>query len=152
LKSINRFNKVAMAFVAALGTSLSASPPAAAQSTAAATSTWTLADYNQRVCYAPGTSFTYFLVSLSGTWSVPLTWSLSGLKPGWSYFGPGTIPPGSAAPGSVQAFVGLNISVSAREGDYTMPLTVSDGAHTQSVPLLVRIRSGCYGGWPPGMK
>lgn len=149
MKSISRVSKVSIALAVAFGASLGASPPAAAQST---TATWTLNDYNQRVCSAPGTSFTYFLISLSGTWSVPLQWSLSGVQPGWSYYGPGTIPPGSGTPGSVQEFVGLNISVSAPEGDYTMPLIVTDGAHTQSVPLLVRIRSGCYGGWPPGMN
>ena len=151
MKSISRLNKASITLAAAFGTSLAASSPAVAQSTPPP-ATWTLNDYNQRVCYSPGTSFTYFLISLSGTWSVPLGWSLSNVKPGWSYYGPGTIPPGSAAPGSVQEFVGLNISPSAPEGDYTMPLTVSDGSHTQSVPLLVRIRNGCYGGWPPGMQ
>jgi hypothetical protein len=153
LKSINRVNKLSIAFAAALGTTLAAGSPSAAESTATTTSTWTLNDYNQRVCYAPGSvSFTYFLVSVSGTWSTPLQWSLSGLKSGWSYFGPGTIPPGSAGPGSVQALLGLNIPLSAPEGDYTMPLTVSDGSQAQSAPLLVRIRKGCSGGWPPGMN
>lgn len=153
MKSINRVSQLSIAFAAALGMTLVAGSPAAAEFAASTTSTWTLNDYNQRVCYAPGSvSFTYFLVSVTGTWSTPLQWSLSGLQSGWSYFGPGTLPPGSAGPGAVQAFVGVNISVSAPEGDYTMPLTVSDGSQAQSVPLLVRIRKGCYGGWPPGMK
>ncbi len=152
MNSINRVKKLSSAFAAALGMVLVAGTAAATEPAATTTSTWTLNDYNQRVCYSPGTTFTYFLVSVSGTWSTTLTWSLSGLQPGWSYYGPGTIPPGSANPGSVQAFVGLNISASAPEGDYIMPLTVSDGSQTQSVPLLVRIRNGCYGGWPPGMN
>jgi len=152
VKSINRARELSIAFAAALGMTL-VSGSAAAESTATKTSTWTLNDYNQRVCYAPGSvSFTYFLVSVTGTWSTPLQWSLSSLPSGWSYFGPGTISPGSAAPGAVQALVGVNLSVSAPEADYVMPLTVSDGAQAQSVPLLVRIRKGCYGGWPPGMN
>jgi hypothetical protein len=155
LKSINRAKKLSIAFAAALGMTLVADYTTAAEPSATATSasTWTLNDYTQRVCFAPGSvSFTYFLVSVSGTWSTPLQWSLSSLPSGWSYFGPGTIPPGSAGPGAVQTLAGVNISLSAPEGDYTMPLTVSDGAQTQSAPLLVRIRKGCSGGWPPGMN
>ncbi|HET9953888.1 MAG TPA: DUF5980 family protein [Polyangiaceae bacterium] len=152
MKSIHRFNKLSITFVGALAAAVVAGSPAAAKSNAVTASAWTLNDYNQRVCYAPGTGFTYFLVSVTGTWSNPIQWSLSSVPSGWSDYGPGTIPSGSAGPGAVQALAALNISISAAEGDYTIPLTASDGLQTQSVPLLVRIRKGCSGGWPSGMN
>jgi hypothetical protein len=112
---------------------------------AVSASSWTLVDNHQSTCYYPPNGTTnYYPVWLSGSWSHPISVSISGAPAGsstWTYDSP--IEPGSSNGSGSLAYVALHIANSTPTGSYTAQLTATDGSSTQSVDVGVVVRTSC---------
>ena len=143
---------LAMRFAAAIGIAVTlalapsavASPPTPPPPSS--TATWDLSDYEQRACLRAGyPNWTYFVGFLSGSWDSPLTSSVTGLPEGSVVTLDTTIPPGDNGDryiGNIWLFVDLP---PLAHGDYPATLSVTDGTHTQTMPILIRAQDswGC---------
>jgi hypothetical protein len=118
-----------------------AAPPAAA-------TTWTLEPIPQRICVDPdfGHPGTYFIGSVSGSWSKTITTGLRDLPPGSVSLGSSVLPPGSHEnpPGSkiINVFSGLRIAP-APAGEHVSELWATDGEETQAMPVRIGFQDGC---------
>lgn len=135
---------IGIAVTLALGPAAVASPPT--PPAPSSTATWHLSDYEQRACLpAGGPNWTYFVGFLSGSWDSPLVSSVEGLPEGTGITLDTTIPPGDNGDrslGNIWLFVDLP---PLAHGDYPATLSVTDGTHTQTMPILIRIQDswGC---------
>ncbi|MGC4816566.1 DUF5980 family protein [Micromonospora sp. DT63] len=122
------------------GTPGSAAPPT---TTTGTPSTWTLVDLPQRLCATPDDPRTlYFFVVLDGTWSAQLAVGYTGMPDGVEVYSPLTVPPGSGDGHLVQSLAAFRVS-GVTPGRYVPQLGVTDGAVTQSAPVVLDIRSSC---------
>lgn len=117
---------------------------AATATTGAASSTWTLVDWQQRLCATPNDPrLLYFFVGLEGTWSVPITAGYTGMPAGTDVlYDPWTVEPGSADGHHVQVWAVFRLS-GAPLGRHVPSIWATDGIVTQSVPVILDIRSTC---------
>lgn len=129
------------AIAASLALALAGAAPAAA-------TTWTLEPIEQRICVDPefGHPGTYFIGSVSGSWSATITTGLRNLPPGSVSLGSSVLPPGSHQnpPGVkiINVFSGLRIGP-APAGEYVSELWATDGRQTQAMPVRIGFQDGC---------
>jgi hypothetical protein len=135
----------ALRHMATVATSLAlavvGAPPAAA-------TTWTLEPIPQRICVDPefGHPGTYFIGSVTGSWSKTITTGLRDLPSGTVSLGSSVLPPGSHEnPPGVQiinVFSGLRIDP-APAGEHVSELWATDGEQTQAMPVRIGFQDGC---------
>lgn len=149
MKSVSRSVRLMLAVVLGLAMSLSftASASAAGQAESPAPeATWTLSDYEQKLCYpAHGPHTSYFVGFLSGYWTTTLLPSVEGLPEGTTYELTSQVPPGDNGDRSV-GLVWLILTLPPLEyGDYPATLIVTDGTSTQTMPMLIKSQAtwGC---------
>ncbi|WBB80182.1 DUF5980 family protein [Micromonospora sp. WMMD882] len=143
--------RLALGLATAVTLALVGSQPAAASGATtsgatAAGASWQLVDLGQRVCIPADQSwFTYFLVAVEGQWSAPLEIGARNLPAGTTTSLPhAPVPPGTGDGHTVVNMVAMTLPP-LPFGVYQPELTASDGAHTQSVPVTIRVqeRRGC---------
>jgi hypothetical protein len=138
--------RIAAAAVATMLLALVGGPPvsaAPAATTKDTPTTWTLLDLGQRLCASPNDPrVLYYFVVLDGTWSVPITAGYTGMPDGTDVFSPLTAQPGSGDGHHVQIWAAFRLS-GATPGRYVPNLWATDGAVTQSVPVILDIQSTC---------
>ncbi|MEU7751874.1 DUF5980 family protein [Micromonospora sp. NPDC049101] len=123
-----------------VGAPASAAP---ATKTTATPSTWTLVDLPQRICATPDDPRTlYYFVVLDGTWSAPISVGYTGMPDGTEVYSPLTALPGSGDGHTVQVLAAFRLH-DAPLGRYVPQLRATDGVVTQSVPVVLDIRSSC---------
>ena len=107
-------------------------------------STWHLVDAGQRACFSARVTDSYFGVWLSGRWTREINVGASGLPAGGGYdtsYAP--IPPGSSTGVYSLAYVHVKLAPGTAVGVYTASLWASDGSRTQSVPVVLDVRTRC---------
>ena len=131
-----------------LSLSLLASPAAEARTGGAGvtpaetTPTWTLVDYQTRVCVdAAFGRKSYVFAWPAGTWTKTIQIDLEGLPPG-STSSPGVIGPGSSDGGKALGGVIFTIPPTP-VGVYDAALWATDGTVRHSVPVTIDVRTRC---------
>ncbi|MEQ4303092.1 DUF5980 family protein [Plantactinospora sp. B6F1] len=132
---------VATMMIALVGGAAASAAPA--PTTTGTPPSWTLVDVGQRLCATPDDPRTlYFFVVLDGTWSVPITASYTGMPAGTEVYSPLVAQPGSGDGHRVQIWAAFRLN-GAPLGRYVPKLWAADGVVTQSVPVVLDIRSWC---------
>lgn len=138
--------RLALGLVTALALTLVGSQPAAAAGHRPPVPSWQLTNIGQRICIPADQSWwTYFWITIDGTWSRPLEVGARNLPAGTST----SLPHAPIPPGSSDGHTAINlISVTLPPlpfGVYQPVLTASDGVSTQSVPVTVTVQEswGC---------
>jgi len=112
---------------------------------ASAASSWTLVDNHQSACfYRPYGTTQYYPVWIKGSWSRPISVSVSGTPAGsdeWTYDSP--IDPGSTDGTGSMAYVAVKVPTTTANGQYTAALEATDGSTTQSVPVTLSVQDSC---------
>ncbi len=138
--------RIAAATVATMLLALVGSTPvsaAPATTTTHTPSTWTLVDLPQRLCATPDDPRAlYFFVVLDGTWSTSITVGYTGMPAGVEVYSPLTALPGSGDGHVVQILAAFRLSGVA-PSRYVPQLWATDGAVTQSVPVVLDVQSRC---------
>ncbi|MET8043319.1 DUF5980 family protein [Micromonospora sp. NPDC005215] len=149
LRSTFGIARLALALVTAATLALIATQPAAASPTRTPAATWTLTSVGQRICIPADQSwFTYFWITIDGTWSTPIEVGARNLPPGTTTSLPhAPIPPGSSDGHTVLNLVAMTLPP-LPFGIYQLELTASDGVRTQSVPVTIQVQEtwGCAWG------
>ncbi|MGV9213719.1 DUF5980 family protein [Micromonospora sp. RB23] len=110
---------------------------------ASAPSSWTLVDLPQRICAAPDDPRTlYYFVVLDGTWSTSIAVDYTGMPAGVEVYSPLAALPGSGDGHVVQVLAAFRLGGVA-PGRYVPQLRATDGSVTQSVPVVLDIRTSC---------
>lgn len=132
MRSVRHTAKVVLVALAVLVTPLFGAAPSAAQ-----TPTWTLQDIGQKVCVSTGGwDGTYVFAPVSGTWTTTITTGIRNLPPGSSGQG-SVLPPGSNDEHTINGWIQVSFAP-APAGDYVAEIWASDGAVTQTAPVLLR--------------
>ncbi|MBF9132894.1 hypothetical protein I0C86_28625 [Plantactinospora sp. S1510] len=146
LRSTFGVARLALGLVTALTLALIGSQPAAAAGTTTSAATWQLTNIGQRVCIPAGESwFTYFWITIDGTWSTPIEVGARDLPAGTTT----SLPHVPIPPGSSDGHIALNLIAMTLPplpfGVYRPELTASDGTRTQSVPVTIQVQEtwGC---------
>ncbi|MEU8112905.1 DUF5980 family protein [Micromonospora sp. NPDC048947] len=146
MKFTHTASRIAVAAVATTLLALSGGTPGSAApgtTTTHTPSTWTLVDLPQRLCATPDDPRAlYYFVVLDGAWSAPVTADYTGMPVGVEVYSPLTALPGSGDGHVVQILAAFRLSGVA-PGRYVPQLRVTDGAVTQSAPVVLDVRSSC---------
>ncbi|WP_159079156.1 DUF5980 family protein [Plantactinospora sp. BC1] len=145
--------RLVIGVAAVLALALTGGSPAAAATSPSTTgstvsATWELVDYDpnrpQRICTPSdfARAGLYFLVSINGTWSTPITSGVANLPPGAAPTPNGFIPPGSSDRGRVLSAAPFSVA-STPVGRYHSVLWASDGRVTQTVPVIIDFQERC---------
>jgi len=108
------------------------------------TPAWHLVDAQQKGCFSPRVTDSYFGVWISGRWTHEINVGASRLPAGGSFdtsYAP--IPPGSSTGVYSLAYVHVSLPSSTAVGIYSASLWASDGSRTQSVPIVLDVRVRC---------
>ena len=126
-----------------LSVCLLAGPAAAAQTGDATTATWTLVDYQTRVCVdAAFGRKSYVFAWPSGRWDNTIQIDLENLPPG-STSSPGVIGPGSSDGGTALGGVIFTIPPTP-VGVYNAAMWGSDGTVRRSMPVTIEVKPRCW--------
>lgn len=108
--------------------------------------TWELVDFDphQRICTPANFARNglYFMVSIDGTWSTPITSGVTDLPPGAAAIPNAYIPPGSGDYGQVLNLAPFSVAATPA-GRYHSLLWASDGTVTQTVPVIIDFQDRC---------
>ncbi|GIG88064.1 DUF5980 family protein [Plantactinospora endophytica] len=125
---------------------VSGQPAVAADTSTTSTTSWRLTNIGQRICIPADESWwTYFWITIDGTWTRPIEVGARNLPSGTTT----SLPHAPLPPGSSNGATALNLIAMTLPplpfGIYQPELTASDGVITQSVPVTIQVqeRWGC---------
>jgi hypothetical protein len=154
MRSISRVLRFALAAGIGLAMSVtfsplagSASEPATVQTEAhSSAATWDLSDGEQRLCIPAERNYrSYFVGAIAGSWDTPLSVEVQGFPEEVTVEAPTTVQPGDNGDKYI-GVIWIFVEIAPLDyGEYTATLTVSDGADTQTAPLVIKAQEkwGC---------
>jgi hypothetical protein len=134
---------VAISLIVIAGAPLGAATPART-ATRPSSATWQLVDYQQKVCFSPNVTTSYYGIWINGTWKHSITVGINKLPIAYSYTTSYTpIPPGSSTGVYSLAYVNLTLKDTRSVGTYTASLWAYDGTTREAVPVTVIVKDSC---------